>query len=249
MKSIRILFVIILSILSISPAFAWRKWEYINPSDIEIKIKPSLPEITAGETATFTITIRNRTDKTVNIFFPTGQRWDLATYHNGTQIFRWSQGYDWEDAPHSVPIRAGKSMSEQLSWKTVDRLGRDLPMGVYRAQGMVMTKPRHLVSNMCSIRLIPSSIKKQKIIQTRIGKFFNIVLPRYSDTNELIWKVNYIYNDNRVSIHKVSKEGKKTTIIFKARRRGHVIIQLYAFFDYHKIDKAVERRSFRVEVR
>jgi len=249
MKSIRILFVIMLSILSISPVFAWRKWEYINPSDLEIKIKPSLPEITAGETATFTISIRNKSDKTVNVFFPTGQRWDLATYHDGTQIYRWSQGYYWSDAPHSVPIRAGKSMSKQLSWETVDRLGRALPKGVYQAQGMVMTKPRYLVSNMCSIRLIPSSIKKQKLIQTRIGKFFNIDLPRYYNSEELIWKVNYIYNDNRVSIHKVSKEGKNTTITFKAKRRGHVIIQLYAFFERKQIDEAVERRSFRVEVK
>lgn len=249
MKLVKFLFIVILVAFTVTPVQAWRKWEHSNPSDIEIKIKPNLPEITSGETATFTISIRNRTDKTVKIFYPTGQRWDLAVFHYKTQIFRWSQGYQWADAPHTVPLRSGKTLSYELSWKSEDRLGRDLPRGIYHIQGMVMTRPRYLVSNKCSIRLVPSVVKKQKILKTNIGKYFNVTLPRYSGIDELIWKLDYVRNDNRLAVHSVKKKGNNTIMIFQAKRRGYVIVHLYAHYARKHVDEAIERRTFRVEVK
>jgi hypothetical protein len=244
------LFILLLFVfVAALPTAAWRKWEFINPSDLEIKAWPERNEIIAGQTATFTIQIRNKTDKTIDIFYPTGQRWDYAVYHGGLQIYRWSQGLTWEDAPHSIPLRPGEPITHQMTWETVDRLGRTLPQGVYRFQGMVMTKPRYLVSNTCSIRLLPPEVKKTKIINAKLNSFFDIELPRYSGKQELDWQIIYEYNDNRIAIHDITKSSDKMVVTFKAKRTGHVNFHLYARHDTLDFSESIERRSYRVVVK
>lgn len=227
----------------------YRQWEFVNPSDLQVTISPEKNEIIAGNIATFTITIRNRTDKTVSIHYPTGQQWDLATYHNRVQIFRWSQGMTWRDAPHSIPIKSGETRSEKLSWQTTDRLGYPLPQGIYTAHGMVMTKPRNLVSNDCKIRLLPPEVKKMEVIEARLNQLFEVEVPRYSGIKELSWKIDYVYNDNRLSITSVRKAEKTMTIVFHPKRVGHVEFHLYGYHDVQNETLSLERRSFRIEVK
>jgi hypothetical protein len=243
--------VLIFFILSAFPltAQSYRKWEFVNPADLQITISPEKNEIIAGSVATFTISIRNRTDKTVKISYPTGQHWDLAAYHNRTQIFRWSQGLLWAEAPHIIPLKTGETTSEKLSWTTVDRHGLPLPQGVYTVHGMVMTSPRFLVSNDCSIRLLPPEIKKMETIDAVLNQMFEITLPRYSGNRELIWKIDYVYNDNRIAVHQTRKSDKELIITFQPKRVGHVEFHLYGYRDTQDETIALERRSFRVEVK
>ena len=249
MRNRLIFLMYVMLIISVSPVSAWRKWEYINPSDVEIKLTLERPEVKAGEVATFTISIRNKTDKTLGINFPSGQHWDYAVFTKGLQIYRWSQGLFWSEANHSIPLRAGETMSEAMSWETIDRLGRPLPQGIYTIQGMVMVSPRHLVTNSRSIRLLPPEVKKEEIISTRIGQLFEIELPRYSDNKELIWNLDYINNDNRVAINKTYRVDDKVVVTFMAKRRGHVRINLYACLISKSREDSIERRSYRIEVK
>lgn len=251
MKHLHILSVILVLLLATSDlkAESYRKWEFINPAHLQITITPEKPEIISGTVATFTITIRNRTNHTIEIPYPTGQQWDLATYHGNTQIFRWSQGMAWADAPHTIPLKRGETRSEQLNWHTVDRNGEALPHGVYKAHGMVMTAPRYLVSNNCQIRLLPKEIKPGQLIETRLNQFFDIELPRYSGKRELDWQIDYVYNDNRIAIHSIQKTADTTVVTFHPKRVGHVEFHLYAFHDTQDATRSLERRSFRVEVR
>ena len=247
-------YIIIAILMILLPACAlhaekYRRWEFINPAHLQITMTPEKPEIIAGTIATFTITIRNRTDKTVNIHYPTGQQWDLATYHNKVQIYRWSQGLIWADAPHTIPLKQGETRSEKLSWLTLDRNGLPLPQGVYTAHGMVMTVPRFLVSNDCQIRLLPAEIKATQIIEAKLNQYFDIELPRYSSRRELEWKIDYAYNDNRISIHSVSRTEDKMVITFQPKRVGHVEFNLYAFYDTTDETSSLERRSYRIEVK
>lgn len=251
MKYQHILSVILILLFASSSVVAGKsyKWEFINPSHLQITITPEKPEIIAGTLATFTITIRNRTNHTVNIHYPTGQQWDLATYHGTTQIFRWSQGYEWADAPHTIPLKRGETRSEQLTWLTVDRNGEALPHGIYRAHGMVMIAPRHLISNDCTIRLLPPEIKPQQLIEARLNQLFDIELPRFSGKHELGWQIDYVYNDNRISLHSLNKTADKTIVTFRPQRVGHVEFNLYAYHETQDATRSIERRSFRVEVR
>lgn len=248
MKNTKI--ILLLTLLAIvSTSYAMREWEFINPQDLEIRIVPESREIIAGETATFTIQIRNKSDKTVQIPFKTGQRWDFAVYHMQTQIFRWSQGMRWMESPHSIPVRAGQTeVSPPFNWHSIDRNGKPLPQGKYRLTGMVMTGPRHLVSNTTEITLLPPVVKPEEVIQAGIFRHFELKLPRSIDGREVYWFIRYLHNDNRIKVVESRKDDKNVTIVFLPQRRGHVIMHLFAQPEYKIASEMVERRTYRVEV-
>ena len=245
----KLILVIILVCVASAPAQAWRKWEYINPAHLQITITPDKPEIFAGDIATFTIRVRNRTDKPVYLDFATGQRFDLAGYHDRLQIFRWSQGLTWHRAPHSLSLVPGEDLTHKIAWKTTDRMGRPLPQGVYRAKGMLMVSPRHLVSNTCSFRLVPPEVKETEVVEARLNQYFNIEVPRFHDKLELNWHIDYVYNDNRISVERIAKTEDKTVITFHPKRAGHVTFHLYAFRLHSNLTESVERRTYRIEVK
>lgn len=230
------------------PAAAWRKWEHVQPHEVEITLRPATPEIVAGEVATFTIKVRNRTDKTISLRFETGQRWDLASFHEDTQIWRWSNMLRWEEAPHSVPVRTDRPETSTLSWQTVDRNGAPLPQGIYKVQGMVMCSPRALVSNAVSIRLLPPVERRLDTMKVKVGTHFEVRVPRFVRNRGVTWDIDYDYNDNRVDpVERRSDDGNET-ITFIARRVGHVTIHLYEHPEFQHADRSLERRTFRVEV-
>ncbi|MBF0407533.1 MAG: hypothetical protein HQM10_09265 [Candidatus Riflebacteria bacterium] len=244
---VRIL-LIALAVFVTSSAYSWRKWEYVNPGDIEIKIIPNKAEVIAGEDAVFTIQVRNKTDKPVQLDFSTGQRWDMAAFHQGNQIWRWSNFLKWEESNNSITVYPDKPLTQEMVWKTRDRQGAPLPKDVYRVQGMVMCSNRNLVSNLADIRLLPNHQKDLETIKVLLYKTFEIELPRFTGYRKIYWKVAYDYNDNRIE-HIASLSGEKAmTYQFRALRPGHVIMRLYAFPEYKSTEEAIERRNVRIEV-
>ncbi|HEY9072369.1 MAG TPA: BsuPI-related putative proteinase inhibitor [Candidatus Ozemobacteraceae bacterium] len=243
-----VLLALSLGLLPASPADAWRKWEYVQPHELEITIRPEAAEIVAGEVATFTIRVRNRTDKTVDLPFGTGQRWDMVAFHENTQIWRWSNMLRWEEAPHTIPIRADRPETAELSWRTVDRHGMPLPQGIYRVQGMVMCSPRALVTNEAAIRLLPPVERKQDALKVKIGSFFEVQVPHLIDKQTVAWQIEYEYNDNRIDPVERRCDDVNETIVFVAKRVGHVTVHLYAHPEFALVDRSLERRTFRVDV-
>jgi hypothetical protein len=114
---------------------------------------------------------------------------------------------------------------------------------------MVMTKPRHLVSNTFSIRLLPEEIKKQEIINATLHSYFTVEVPRYADKKEMTWEISYEYNDNHIDIHRVAKTEDKIIITFMAKRTGNINFHLYGRKSKTNFGKSLERRSYRVEVK
>lgn len=231
-----------------SPAAAWRKWEHVQPHDLEITLRPDIPEVVAGDVATFTLKIRNRADKTVDIRFETGQRWDLAAFHDNTQIWRWSNMLRWEDAPHSIPIRTDRPETASLGWRTVDRNGVPLPQGIYKVQGMVMCTPRALVTNTVAIRLLPPVERRLDTTKVKIGSFFEVRVPRFVKDRQVRWEIDYDYNDNRIDPVERRSDDKDEIITFVAKRVGHVTVHLYEHPEFQHADSSLERRTFRVDV-
>jgi len=231
-----------------SPAAAWRKWEYVQPHDLEITLRPEMPEVVAGEIATFTIKVRNRADKTVDLRFETGQRWDLAAFHDNTQVWRWSNMLRWEEAPHSIPIRTDRPETAVLGWRTVDRNGVPLPQGVYKVQGMVMCEPRALVSNAVAIRLLPPVEQRLDTMKVKIGSYFEVKVPRVIKGRQVRWDIDYDYNDNRIDPVERRSDDANEIITFVAKRVGHVTVHLYEHPEFQHADSSLERRTFRVDV-
>ncbi|MBF0545322.1 MAG: hypothetical protein HQM08_12860 [Candidatus Riflebacteria bacterium] len=245
---VRIFFFLLFCFFLTDPSLAWRKWEYINPSDVEISIIPKENEIVSGKEATFVIKVRNRTDKSINIDFSTGQRWDMSVFHDGTEIWRWANNLSWLESPHSIPLSPETPLTQIMKWTTIDRLGNPLPTGIYRIQGTLKCSPRPLVSNLADIRLLPPIQSEIKTIKINLFQTFEISLPRVIKSGEVIWKTEYDYNDNRIEEVSSDSTEKERIIRFKGLRTGHVTIRFYAFPQYKTIGETLERRSVRVEV-
>jgi len=230
------------------PARAWRPFEFVNPQELEIRITPERRELTAGDTATFTISVRNKTDKPVKLSFDTGQRWDMAAFHNRTQIWRWSQGLRWYEAPHTLTLMPDKPETYSLSWTTRDRLGVPLPQGIYSVQGMVMVRPRHFVTNLTDIRLLPPKDKAREVIKVPLGGVFEIQVPTWQSGYEMTWRIEYDYNDNRITQIQSLGDLQTTTLRFSADRLGHVTMRLFGHSAFKDETLSLERRTYRIEV-
>lgn len=225
------------------------KFAYGRHPRLSFYISADTPEIYAGELATFTVTVKNYSDKSFGLKYKSGQQWDLAVFYNGNQTFRWSQGLTWEEREYTVPLKRGETKTKKLAWRSVDRFGAPLPQGVYSVRGMVMVEPRYLVTEDCLIRLLPPKVASIKTINAKINVLFGIDLPRYSKKKEIAWKIRYKYNDNRIDVHKISKTADTVKIMFKPKRCGHVEFDFYGYPDVKNETESVERRSYRVEVK
>ena len=235
---------------------------YINKKDIkenhdyhfgywkglEVTIHPDRPEFTAGSIATFTIRLTNRNKYTSVVYYSTGRQWDMVLYKDGSQFFRWSNGYTWKESPHSIVLKPGESRSEKLSWVSVNKYGQTLPQGVYKCVGLATCYPKTIVSKEVRFRLTPPSVVAKEIIRTNLNQCFDIELPRFGDDSELLWKIVYVNNDNRISLTKRIIKENSIVITFLPKRLGHVEFDLYAYPETLNSSVSLERRSYRVEV-
>ena len=249
MKHKIFLFIFIFILLNSTSLFAARNQYYYGwHSQLECKITPDFPEISTGEIATFTITLRNKTDKTIDLQYKTGQEWDMVVMLGNQQVFRWSSPYIWSERPFSQPLKPGATKSTKLSWKAVSTVNQPLTQNTYTVRGIAMLSPKHLISEDCHIRLIPRNTIKKEIIKAKLNRIFTIELPSKSDDGELIWYIKYKYNDNRISLQKYTRDLKTIKFFMKPKRYGHVEFDIYGYPAKFKSNQSIERRSYRVEV-
>ena len=215
---------------------------------LEVKISPERPEFTAGSIATFTISLTNRNKYTTVVEYPNGREWDLVIFHGWSQIFRWSDGFTWQNSSHSIVLKPGESISHQLSWVSVNKFGQTLPQGVYRCVGLVTCYPKTIISKEVKFRLTPPSVVAKEIIKTNLNQCFEIELPRFGNESELKWKIVYVNNDNRISITSRRIKDESIVITFLPKRLGHVEFDMYAYPELLNSSVSLERRSYRIEV-
>lgn len=249
MKNIKLCFVVfLLVIVALSQSEASNRYHFGYDKYLEVTITPEQSEFVAGSIATFTVTLRNKSKENIKIDYPTGQQWDMAIFYHGSQIFRWSNGYTWQKAPHYIPLRPGESRSQQLSWTSVNIHGQPLEQGEYSCVGVVTCSPKIRVSEKCRFRLTPPSVVAQEVIKTSLNQCFDIELPRFANNQELKWQIVYKYNDNRISNTFVKTNGNIVKMTFLPKRIGHVEFDLYAYPESLNQTVSLERRSYRIEV-
>ena len=215
---------------------------------LEVNIYPETYEFPAGSIATFTITLTNKNKYPVDVEYSSGRQFDMVIYSGPSQIFRWSNGFTWKKARHSISLAPNESKIEQLSWVTVNKYGAPLPQGIYKCVGLATCYPKTLVSNEVKFRLGPPSVVAQEIIKTKLNQAFELELPRFANDYELIWEIRYKYNDNRISSTSRKINPNTITLTFLPRRIGHVEFDLYAYPNTLNKTVSLERRSYRIEV-
>lgn len=248
MKTKHIFLLLYLFLMSISASYASNDYYYGLHPKLECTITPNFSEMPSGETASFTITLRNKSDKSVKIDYSTGQEWDLVIIHNKKQIYRWSSGFKWEEKPFSNMLKPGKSISATLPWKAVSKYGMPVSQGDFVARGIAMIEPKHLVSSDYKFRVFPPSIVKQEFFKVKLNRLFEVKIPAHNDTDELRWRIEFTHNRNQLGIRNIKRDKENVTILMHPKRYGFVEFNLYACPMKYRENKSVEKRKYRIEI-
>lgn len=244
---ITILFVFVI-LFSTSISEAAQSYHFGHDKEIEVSITPEMPEYIAGSVATFTISLKNRTSKGINLYFPTGRQWDMMVYHGNKPVFRWSNGSTWEESANNLYLRPNEVLTKKLTWVAVNKVGQPLLQGDYKCVGIITSQPKSFVSKECRFKLTPPSVVAKETIKAKLNQIFEIEVPRFAKGQELVWKVTYKFNDNRISAVKKLVKKDSFVLMFKPQRFGHVEFDLFAYPESLNQTLSLERRSYRIEV-
>jgi hypothetical protein len=94
-----------------------------------------------GEPIRFDLEVLNRTNRTVNLQFPDGQIFDLYVFPaNGSQVlWRWAADQAFPQVVTELSFPPDSSKAWQVSWNAALADGTQLPVGSYRARGVIVS--------------------------------------------------------------------------------------------------------------
>jgi len=94
-----------------------------------------------GEPIRFDLEVLNRTNRTVNLQFPDGQIYDVYVFSaNSPQVlWRWGADKSFPQVVTELSFPPNSSKAYLLSWNAVLADGTQLPVGSYRARGVIVS--------------------------------------------------------------------------------------------------------------
>lgn len=100
-----------------------------------------------GETAHFTLTLRNESGATTSLTYPSGQRYDFLVRAapkgkidpKQPVLWQWSAGRAFTLALHMQPFVPGEVITLKDDWTLMDSKNQPLPPGIYSIEGFIAT--------------------------------------------------------------------------------------------------------------
>jgi hypothetical protein len=94
-----------------------------------------------GEAIRFDLEVLNRTQRTVNLQFPDGQIYDVYVFPAGSSQVLWRWGLDktFPQVVTQLSFPPNSSKAYVLTWNAVLPDGAQLPVGNYRARGVIVS--------------------------------------------------------------------------------------------------------------
>lgn len=98
-----------------------------------------------GEPVQMTITVCNRSSRTVTLHFHTYQLFDAVAYsgQTGREVWRWSADKVFAQALTTREVAPGCSWTIPLEWLQQDNSGRQVPPGFYYLRAEVTSHPAY----------------------------------------------------------------------------------------------------------
>ncbi len=101
----------------------------------ELTLRPN--RVRQGQTATFELTVRNRSDQPARITFPTGQQFDFEVWRDNRRVWRWSQDQAFTQATSALALRPGQAITFTGRWNLRNDLGERVIPGRYEVRGFL----------------------------------------------------------------------------------------------------------------
>ena len=108
---------------------------------LEARVTLSEGGYAVREPVVMTLTVRNTTDRALNLIFPTAQRYDFVVSRGKKVVWQWSHGRMFAQARGRHSIAPHDSISYEITWDQKDLDGAELSLGTYRIQGILKASP------------------------------------------------------------------------------------------------------------
>ncbi len=93
------------------------------------------------EPLVMTLTVTNVKGKDLILAFPTAQRYDFIVRKGKLVVWRWSEGMMFAQAIGRKTLKAGESVSYEITWDQTGLEDMKPPLGTYSVQGILKTMP------------------------------------------------------------------------------------------------------------
>ncbi len=97
------------------------------------------------EPIVMTLTVANVKGEDLTLTFPTAQRYDFIVRKGKQVVWRWSEGMMFAQVIGRESLRAGDSISYEITWDQSGLEDMKPPLGAYSAQGILKTT-REIIS-------------------------------------------------------------------------------------------------------
>jgi hypothetical protein len=87
------------------------------------------------------LTVTNVKGKNLTLTFPTAQRYDFIVRKGKLVVWRWSEGMMFAQAIGRKTLKAGESISYEITWDQTGLENMKPPLGTYSVQGVLKTVP------------------------------------------------------------------------------------------------------------
>jgi hypothetical protein len=85
--------------------------------------------------------VKNETDRTLRLVFPTAQRFDFIIMKDRVPVWSWSEGRMFAQALGRLALAAGDSLVYEYTWDGRLPSGGLPALGRYTVKGVLMTAP------------------------------------------------------------------------------------------------------------
>lgn len=108
---------------------------------LEARVSLNAGSYAMRESIVMTLVVKNATEETSNLVFPTAQRYDFVVKKGKETVWQWGRGMMFAQVRGEHSIAAGDSIAYEVTWDQKDGGGAELGLGEYTVQGILKASP------------------------------------------------------------------------------------------------------------
>jgi hypothetical protein len=111
------------------------------PDSLEATVKLNEGGYAIGEPIVMTLEVTNKTDRTLELTYPSAQRYDFVVMKGKESIWRWSGGKMFAQVIARYQLARGDTIAYEYTWDQTRADGTKPGLGAYTVEGMLMVSP------------------------------------------------------------------------------------------------------------
>jgi hypothetical protein len=112
-----------------------------SPDSLDARVRLNAGSYAVREPIVMTLIVRNTTDRTLNLTFPTAQRYDFIVRKGQHILWQWGHERMFAQVIGRLALAPRDSITYELTWDQRTLEGTEPKLGAYSIQGILKTFP------------------------------------------------------------------------------------------------------------